>query len=386
MARSLWVGTFLVSYMNHELMSGFLRSHGWGVVCLDTHAFRLTQTPREAFGCVPDRQRGLWNISASRADVEDASIWHASFSKSAADPTTQPVVPPVEPYDDGDDEWMYDSEGTDDELEESALGGQYAVEAYADEAEPNTTLLQDNYDTGNMSGTEQFMAHEHLGVEPDHDVDPQLGTSAPQPLFKVSSKRKEVSVAAADKVADLRWPRCAVIHTSEVDIRFLQNPMEDPTVAFQNPLFQNLPPNLQWLVRFGRLNMLAQIPELGIVAVATQAGRVALLTLTRMASTKLLAFRLDAILPLHSQEIDGHRPDVPLLGIAIGPIQGRETMVGSGGSDDSLGNGRDESWRGVECSRRYRLMLTYYDHTVLSYELGRSNKATNNFQDLLLAL
>lgn len=350
-------------------------------MCLDTHAFRLTKSTREAFGCVPDRQRGLCNISASRADVEDASIWHASFSKVAADPLTPSVAPLVEFYDDQDDEEMYDSEEIDSELDESLLAEPDVVES-----EPFASPNQDD-DTEASPGTEHLMIEEPSALGSLNDeVATQAATSSPRPPFTAFLKQNEVSITAPVKVPEFRGPRCAVIHTSEVDIRFLPRPMEDPSVLFQHPLLQRLPPHLQWLDRFGRLNMLAQIPELGIVAVATQTGRVALLTLTRMECTKDLAFRLDAIVPFHSQEIAKHRPDMPLLGIAIGPIQGRELMRGDGESGSSHGRCQDESWRGVESSRRYRLMLTYYDHTVLSYELERPSKATNSTQDPLLAL
>ena len=44
----------------------------------------------------------------------------------------------------------------------------------------------------------------------------------------------------------------------------------------------------------------------------------------------------------------------PLLGIAASPVQGKSTAV-----------------RGV----RWRLMLTYYDHSVLSYELWREEES-----------
>ena len=353
-------------------------------MCLDTHAFRLTRSPREAFGCLPDRQRGHLDISASRADVEDASIWHASFPKWTVDPFTQAVVQPVGPTEDENDEEMQDSEEVVEDPSEPFL-----FEPDVVESESSADVLQEVDDTDSSSGTEQSIGEEPSDsplVSLNDDVAIQLETSPPRPPVQTSPKPKEVWMSISDKVSDLRSPRFAVLHTSESDIRFLRNPMEDQTIALFKPLHQNLPPSLQGLDEFGRLNMLAQIPELGIVAVATQTGRVALLTLTQIASNKHLAFRLDAILPFHSQESQGHRPNKPLLGLAVGPIQGRELMLGSDESGSLNGNDRGESWRGVESSRRYRLMLTYYDHTILSYELERPSEATNNAQDALFAL
>lgn len=354
-----------------------VRNYGWGVMCLDTHAFRLAHTLQEGFGCIPEPQRDLWNISESRGDVKDASIWHEVYSKSAAE--TSPLA---DPNDDEDDEGIYDSDGTNDSLDQSPLG-----DAYGAEEGSNSFLLQNAYDTNALLTTEETTTQEHVLPESlNHNVPTQLKTSSPRSRVTVSPDRKEVSTATRDKVSNLNWPRCPVIHTSQIDIRLLRNPMEDPSVVLEKPLLQNLPPSLEWLDRYGRLNMLAQIPELGIVVVATQAGRVALLTLTRMAPSKSLAFRLDTILPFHSQEILGRRPDLPLLGIAVGPIQGRELMLGSRERDSPDSDARDESWRSVESSRRYRLMLTYYDHTILSYELEQPSKAPNGTQDSLLAL
>lgn len=63
-----------------------------------------------------------------------------------------------------------------------------------------------------------------------------------------------------------------------------------------------------------------------------------------------MTFRLDLILPGKKQEDEGMKPNLPLFGLAVGPLQTKK------------GIGRAGSWR---------LVLHYYDHTVLSYELSR---------------
>ncbi|KZF21397.1 hypothetical protein L228DRAFT_240255 [Xylona heveae TC161] len=210
-----------------------------------------------------------------------------------------------------------------------------------------------------------------------------------------------------------RVPFC-LLHTSEVDIRLVDKPSDRlrPSVSIRNPLHQRLPPHLSWLDRFTRLNMLASIPELGLLIIGSQVGRVSIFALTRSRNPPQLAFRLDAILPFKSQEEAGQRPNYPLMGIAVGPVQGREMSSStrpraergnSSSSDDdeeyeyqstrtpkedtrepsertdidvdgsgSASTSTPEPWRAVESNRRYRLMLTYYDNTVLSYELGRT--------------
>lgn len=86
-----------------------------------------------------------------------------------------------------------------------------------------------------------------------------------------------------------------------------------------------------------------------------------LLTLTKIDDPKgilppFLSFRFDQVLPFISQRA-GIQPACPLLGMAVSPLQK--------GSDA----GKIVGW-----ARRWRLILHYYDHTILSYELGRDEE------------
>lgn len=106
-----------------------------------------------------------------------------------------------------------------------------------------------------------------------------------------------------------------------------------------------------------RLNMLALISELNIVVVGSQSGNVCLLTLTRLDDPAgilppFLSMRLERRLPYLSQKNE-FQPRCPLLGMAVSPLQGMESCPMKG------------------YSRRWRLILHYYDHTILSYDLGR---------------
>lgn len=166
--------------------------------------------------------------------------------------------------------------------------------------------------------------------------------------------------------------------------------------------------------------MVKYIPEHGIVIAASQKGRAAIIALTESPTTGR-TFRVDWIVPLESQEKYGERPLVPLLGMSVAPMQGfeiqpdipyipqdryaegkemeAETERGTSINDllfqyketnnPSSSSGSEseqeltlpecharatrsyppeESWRGWNPSRRYRLMLMYADHTVMSYE------------------
>lgn len=144
--------------------------------------------------------------------------------------------------------------------------------------------------------------------------------------------------------------------------------------------------------------MVCVVPELSMVVVASQQGRAAIFRLTQNEAGYMM--RLDDMLPrepndavrsgTNAEDEPQVRPRSALLGIAVGPIQGREfgrsrrnsennTAVGSD-SDDDVSNRQETSevwarkkrgvWRGLERRRRYRLMMVYNDGSILSYELG----------------
>jgi hypothetical protein len=121
-----------------------------------------------------------------------------------------------------------------------------------------------------------------------------------------------------------------------------------------------------------RLSFQTNIPELGILIVGSPKGRVALLSLGQSSwevrrSKPVFFYRLDAILPLKSQEDRGERPECRLAGIAVSPLQGQLA-------------------RSLDCEvpRKWRLLLYYADHSMLSYELDRKSKATAGDDDLVL--
>lgn len=109
-----------------------------------------------------------------------------------------------------------------------------------------------------------------------------------------------------------------------------------------------------------RISFHTVINELGILLVGSPAGRVAVFSLLRtddwlVRPEGAYFMRLDWLLPLSSQEDRSMRPETRLLGMTAGPVQGQ------------LGATRPE------VRRRWRLMLYYADHSILSYELGLSD-------------
>lgn len=225
-----------------------------------------------------------------------------------------------------------------------------------------------------------------------------------------------------------------LLHCSVSHMRLVNAPYANRAHWYCGDLLTQLvPPHLGRRPPYSldRMNMFQQIPELGLVIIASQSGRCAVCSTMRKSRNGPLGLRVDWILPTAKQEIAGLRPNHALLGIAVGPIQGvlkeggenhQETafqdrtingtsisfdtdVIMSESSQDESGASSDErdakrlktsapplvppgrysrreqrawsrsepveGWRGVNYSRRYRLMLTYWDWTVLTYEITR---------------
>ncbi|KOS16690.1 hypothetical protein ESCO_004861 [Escovopsis weberi] len=130
-----------------------------------------------------------------------------------------------------------------------------------------------------------------------------------------------------------------------------------------------------------RASMMAHVPELSLVVVGSPIGRVLLMTPTKLGegaeppppptTTRTgrreypkHGLRMEWVLPFASDE-EAHRPRGkmrPLHGMAIGPVQYDEERL----------CGREVNEAAMP--RRYRLMLHYRDHSILTYELTRDTE------------
>ena len=113
----------------------------------------------------------------------------------------------------------------------------------------------------------------------------------------------------------------------------------------------------------------SQIPELGIFVVASPLGRAAIFSIfwTKVESDPVPKYgvRLEYLLPFekgNDKEVhDGKGPK--LAGVAVGPVQGM-LDVPEGVEEAANGDGLPQS-------RRWRLLMYYMDHTVLSFEISK---------------
>ncbi|KAI2635467.1 hypothetical protein GGS21DRAFT_83933 [Xylaria nigripes] len=157
----------------------------------------------------------------------------------------------------------------------------------------------------------------------------------------------------------------SVMRTYEMDIELMGGHEDNAGIMFENVIEQQRPPRaLIPNIPFDpeRLSNLLHIPELSLVVAGSMCGRVVLITLTRPVNPEYSfkrGFKVDAILPKKSDEDQLLRPICPLLGVAIGPVPST-----SGG-----GSALPERLLG---ERRYRILLHYYDHRILSYEIYRN--------------
>lgn len=166
----------------------------------------------------------------------------------------------------------------------------------------------------------------------------------------------------------VKIPASPIMRLSVKDIFLIQprsaKSAQRSPVGFFDPFFQkiNHHPLLEEVCSHDRINLHTQIVELGLAIVGSAKGRVAVMSLTQAAEEgqssrgpNMYGCRIDWILPFRDQEQAGSRPMAPLVGLAVGPVQG---MLG----------------RRADCSRRWRLLMMYADNSVLSYELGKSRE------------
>ncbi|KAF2491892.1 hypothetical protein BU16DRAFT_530314 [Lophium mytilinum] len=288
----------------------------WNSVFLDPRSFKYTRRIEVALGTPKKEQStSFWDISASKLDIPGGQ-------KLLGSPDGRPPLSAIVSIDNTgaivviDGEWNHDDDSTGEE-----------------EGEP-------------------------IGID--------RATDQPSPPFYLG---QEFSDGDRTPSSD---SHCPVLIVAKRDL-FLVQPLTSegwcrrlPVIAFHDPLAQN---QTQFPKSRDRICFIEQIPELGVVIVASSIGRAAVITLTQSDELDeedlpkpVYGFRLDHLLPFPEQEKDGWRRGW-MLGIAASPLQGMLDAEGV---------------------RRWRLMLYYADHTVLAYEIGKIREPQNQGVEALV--
>lgn len=293
----------------------------------------------------------------------------------------------------------------------------------------------ERYDRAIVYAIETDTDSDEFDSDVEEDDNTSFGSRSPRSPAPQRNPRIQgvIHRAATPLQSHITPPEIAMIHCSDSHIRLLGSPKNKfPHIFSANVLRQLMPHNIHThaqgleFAHMDRLNMLHVIKELGLVLVATQTGRVAVCALTRRPD-QLLGLRVDWVLPTKQQERSGRRPGLcTLIGMAVAPLQGRAKPASSENDDNDserypdqepvdidgvrtsfdskvvvlrhratvqeyeAWRNRDrtpptpaterrkwteldesEDWRAYETNRRYRLMLTYSDLSVLTYEISR---------------
>ncbi|KAL8910432.1 MAG: hypothetical protein Q9171_004270 [Xanthocarpia ochracea] len=327
--------------------------HGWGLACIDPFYARQTKSTCELFGA----KRGIFT-NKMFTDTTDALPHVPGYESNHFTKRDRMKIageaPTNEVIDNDDDEALHDDEDDDEDLEL-----EYSWQEPGADFWP--LLNGHNFATGAAE----------LSMPP---VTPSPMHATPQ--------------TSAIKPQGVKSMTFLILHTTRTDARLLQmlkihtkdiRPVK--AITCRSILDQDVHHMDRYLKRLQRLNTVHHVPELGIVIIGDQMGRVAILTITRRpcnanndkdksgsASLDDVGFRVEGFLPFTAQEDAGQRPKTDLLGVAVGPVQGhereREDLL-----DEATGV---KSRRGIrEKGRPWRVMLYYWDHTVLSYEIRR---------------
>ncbi|KAL9123741.1 MAG: hypothetical protein Q9217_006860, partial [Psora testacea] len=271
----------------------------------------LASSRLETYGCEPsfvESQSRLCDNSDCGKAIPDNSRWHPAFSKFS-------TVPGVDNGVDAPADLNPEQEDTDEASEGPSSEG---IDQEIDDGLSDGSMDTEDYNHAVMSGSSNVAsASDGNNARLQH------------------TKHREVEQPTCQNI-DYEFCKqlpCNILMATEDDLLFIDHGFSSVTttpgssyyaLACKKPVHQIIPPGVPVILKhIERLNMVHHISELGVVAVGNQAGRVALLIMTYWPEVHRYGFRLEAILPFKSQEEKGMRPEAPLLGMAISPVQGQ---------------------------------------------------------------
>ncbi|RDA85186.1 hypothetical protein CP532_2373 [Ophiocordyceps camponoti-leonardi (nom. inval.)] len=349
---------------------------GWGILVLPETSFLRVDTLRQLFGangCEPiKRYHKKLNIRTTLRHVADNPCEGVGYHIGS--PNSGWFIPPTPPgnwplerdseSDSSEVEDMAEEEEEEEEDNEAEDGEEEADEEEAEEEEdegPNT-----------MTTWPGMAYYPHLGKT----------TKIPQEKDKLLSMLRRELPSLLNKT-DVVEEREKLLEQHYM-FRFFQEDVDLSRVTSKSgkmapevetvcsevmKLTKRLlsPTGRRLFMGMDRISMVAHVPELWLVVAASATGRVVLLTPTRL-GRKIeyegmplkVAFRVEWILPRRSDEMRTWREPRPLHGMAVGPVQVSSVEAAAAGAA-----------AGASRPRRFRLMLHYSNHDILTYEVTR---------------
>jgi hypothetical protein len=371
---------------------------GWGIMFLDKRSFIAQDTLQDALGLddselPPDAKSDMriWDLSKTLRHLPDYSN---AFSEVRSKLSRNTVIVPATQANSN-----ASSNTATPELGSSiaSLHEQNTAEASADEdddVDDSGVILDPTaHSTSQQADSDSVMDNQSEDdAEMWSDLDDSEGEGTEDSVSHTAYYSGEricgnapQFVRTTNLCEDLP---CPILHASIRNVYLLQpsrqrlspdQPFMPPMVGMAAPLKQSILADHRGLNMFDRLSMHAYIPTLGVVILASQKGRAIVLSLARVPQSMRYpdeidsslgqktnyTLRAECVLPFKSQEKAGQRPFSPLHGIAVGPIQGTKNRTNSG-------------------KTRWRLMMMYQDHSILSYELRRTKTAALGVGDLVV--
>lgn len=359
---------------------------GWGIMFLDTRSFVAQDSLHDALGMADDEippdaksDMRIWDLSKTLRHLPDYSKAFRT-AKAVRSSTTEASSNISSPQLAASMESMHDqstseiSADDDDDVDDSGVL-----------LEPDTLSSSHSPDPDQQDELEHGVEMwSDLDESDDENTEDTVSHSAYYSGERICGNTPHF-VRHSNLCEDLP---CPILHASIRNVYLLQpskqrlspdQPFVPPMVGIAAPLKQSIRIESRMLNMFDRLSMHAYIPTLGVVVLASQKGRAIVLSLARVPQSMRYpqgidpslgqktnyALRVECILPFESQEKAGQRPFSPLHGIAVGPIQGTENVKDSG-------------------KTRWRLMMMYQDHSILSYELRRTQRASAGVGELVV--
>ncbi|KAK2747087.1 hypothetical protein FQN57_002342 [Myotisia sp. PD_48] len=386
------------------------RHYGWNVLALDPRIFRMKSNIQAACGGIPHKYpspNSPYDISFLTGRVRDASQYYhqaAMVPADNADSGPLPQGPPEDeefPLADSDAMWSTPSpSGLEyDAGDENQNEGKEEVQPRGQDDTYHSNVTSGLDSSGLFPPTSQtFEPFNEAELDPTSSsyTEAELKAALAPPDGKPTPSKRQRNQESNFPPPETPFQGFPILHFSAIHVRMIPHPLaRGPSVICHAPLSQVMTESYSWLNHYDRMSIVHQIPELGIVVAASQKGRVAIIGLTYSPEGGKM-FRIERILPFASQEMANLRPSEPLVGVAVGPVEGHLLPQENSSHDDSSSQNSSSScgdasnderpetnssspwvkqvaerewWRGNEYSRRYRLILMYGDNSTLRYEL-----------------